>query len=180
VPDDTGRFQIAKGAVYSYYEFWRDAAAGRLTDEEWWELLINNPPDRPEWQQPLFAAGPAYDVGVEAGRECWTLQSEFSYAEIVAYAVAYGLPGRLDEDGNGRPCDEADVEVAVLFYAGLPEESGLFCRDLISRGYDFAQAVAYWLVEGAPDRMDADSDGIPCETVYTAADIEAFFKIGSG
>jgi hypothetical protein len=54
VPTDEGRFQIAEGAVYSYYEFWRAAADGRLTDEEWWQLLDTNPPDRPEWQDPLF------------------------------------------------------------------------------------------------------------------------------
>jgi hypothetical protein len=59
VPADDGRFQIAKGGVYSYYEFWRSADQGRLTDEEWWALLGSNPPERPDWQEPLFpAAGP--------------------------------------------------------------------------------------------------------------------------
>jgi len=28
--------------------------------------------------------------------------------------------------------------------------------------------------------MDADVNGVPCETVYPAAEIEAFFSIGSG
>jgi hypothetical protein len=58
VPADDGRFQIAKGGAYSYYEFWRSAEVGRLTDEEWWALLGNNPPERPDWQEPLFPAGP--------------------------------------------------------------------------------------------------------------------------
>ena len=47
VPNDSGRFQIAIGGVYSYYEFWRDENQGRLTDEEWWDLLDSgNTPDR--------------------------------------------------------------------------------------------------------------------------------------
>ena len=47
VPDDSGRFQIALGGVYSYYEFWRDKDEGRLTDEEWWRLLDQGgAPDR--------------------------------------------------------------------------------------------------------------------------------------
>jgi hypothetical protein len=28
--------------------------------------------------------------------------------------------------------------------------------------------------------MDADGNGIPCETVYPTADIEGFFFIGAG
>jgi hypothetical protein len=46
------------------------------------------------------------------------------------------------------------------------------CRDLKPEGPDFAEAVAYWLTEGAPDR-----NGIPCETVYPAAAVEAFFAM---
>lgn len=47
VPDDAGRFQVAIGGVYSYYEFWRPEEQGRLTDEEWWKLLDDGrAPDR--------------------------------------------------------------------------------------------------------------------------------------
>jgi hypothetical protein len=53
--------------------------------------------------------------------------------------------------------------------------AGLFCRDLVSMGYDYEAAVAYWEHEGRPDRMDADVDGIPCETVYPAGDVTAFW-----
>lgn len=45
-------------------------------------------------------------------------------------------------------------------------ESGLFCRTLVSAGYDYSDAVLYWEREGSPDRMDADLNGIPCQTVY--------------
>jgi hypothetical protein len=53
VPADDGRFQVARGGVYSYYEFWREAEEGRLTDEEWWQIL-ETAPERPPWQAPLF------------------------------------------------------------------------------------------------------------------------------
>ncbi|MGA9596599.1 MAG: DUF3160 domain-containing protein [Acidimicrobiia bacterium] len=58
-------------------------------------------------------------------------------------------------------------------------ESGLFCRDLAAMGYGFTEAVAYWLAEGAPDRMDADRNGIPCETVYPD-DYESFLNVAGG
>ena len=42
-----GKLRIAKGGVFSYYEFpW--PAEDRLTDEKWWEMLDNQQvPDRP-------------------------------------------------------------------------------------------------------------------------------------
>ncbi len=54
VPDDAGRFQVARGAVFSYYEF--PVPAGlRLTDETWRaQLNSGNAPPRPEWQDLLF------------------------------------------------------------------------------------------------------------------------------
>jgi hypothetical protein len=54
-------------------------------------------------------------------------------------------------------------------------ESGLLCRDLNGLGYGYVDAVAYWVREGQPDRMDADRNGIPCETVYLHADVVAFW-----
>ncbi len=56
--------------------------------------------------------------------------------------------------------------------------AGMFCRDLIASESTFAgypHAVAYWFMEGQPDRMDADRDGIPCETVFTLWDIAGFW-----
>jgi len=177
VPDDTGRFQIAKGAVYSYYEFWRDAGEGRLTDEEWRQLLDSDPPERPSWQAPLFAA-PSFDVGIGPGESCWTLDdADLPYASIVAYWLAYGRPLQMDWNENGIPCDESPDTYQPTFFSGLPEDDDLFCRDLEPMGYSFAEAIAYWLREGAPDRMDADRNGIPCETIYPAVEIETFFGV---
>lgn len=44
-----GKLRIAKGGVYSYYEFpW--PAEDRLTDEKWWKMLDNRQvPDLPAW-----------------------------------------------------------------------------------------------------------------------------------
>lgn len=65
--------------------------------------------------------------------------------------------------GGGDPADPTQ----------LP--SGLLCRDLRSRGYNYAEAVAYWAGEGRPDRMDEDRNGYPCETVYDTADVVAYW-----
>jgi hypothetical protein len=58
VPNDQGVFQVARGGVYSYYEFWvpRDQ---RLTDEEWRQMLVaGTQPDRPEWMTPYLVTEP--------------------------------------------------------------------------------------------------------------------------
>jgi len=54
-------------------------------------------------------------------------------------------------------------------------ESGLFCRDLYGLGYGFRDAVGYWMSEGRTARMDADRNGVPCETVYKAGAVEAVY-----
>ncbi len=43
-----GRIVLGAGPVMSYYEFWQPSGE-RLTDEEWREMLNDNPPERPEW-----------------------------------------------------------------------------------------------------------------------------------
>jgi len=54
VPNDAGRFQVAVGAVYAFYEFWVPRGE-RLTDEEWRDMLSNGEtPDRPEWLAALY------------------------------------------------------------------------------------------------------------------------------
>lgn len=63
--------------------------------------------------------------------------------------------------------------------SGLPSvselESGLFCRDLRDLGYDYPDAIAYWVRERYTDRMDADRNGIPCETIWSEAEVDAFW-----
>jgi hypothetical protein len=69
VPNDGGVFQLARGGVYSYYEF-TVPRGERMTDEEWRKLFVDEwggrqdagdgPPDRPEWIQP-YVVEPAWE-----------------------------------------------------------------------------------------------------------------------
>lgn len=54
VPNDDGVFQVARGAVYSFYEFWVPREE-RLTDEEWRAMLAaGEAPARPDWVTEAF------------------------------------------------------------------------------------------------------------------------------
>ena len=169
VPNDQGEFQVASGGVYSYYEFWQSADEGRLTDEEWRQMLADGEaPARPAWQSVLFA-GPAL-----SSEACVGLAA--TYREVVAEYINSGLPAELDIDENGIPCEAEFPTSSKTFFDSVRwDNPGLFCRDLNERGYSYEQAIAYWLLELAPDRMDADRNGIPCETVYPEGDIKGFF-----
>ncbi len=96
----------------------------------------------------------------------------------------------MDGDGNGIPCEEAytaaQIAAVLQFDAARPTDdpdvgsgdggplgSGLLCADLADLGYGFAPTLVYWVREGAPARMDADGNGLPCETVYTWGEIES-------
>jgi hypothetical protein len=93
----------------------------------------------------------------------------------------------LDLSGRAAWTAGTDVpnstEVLMADYQSSPR--GLFCRDLLSgdaRAYPFSAtggpasgffwSLVYWSLEGEPDRMDADLNGIPCETLY-APDVVA-------
>jgi hypothetical protein len=62
--------------------------------------------------------------------------------------------------------------VLSVFGAANP---GLFCRDLANLGYTFAESYEYWVLDGRPERMDADRNGIPCETVYPRSEVLSVF-----
>lgn len=50
VPDGNGGYQLAVGATYSYWEFWRPVSGQRLTDEEWRQSVNEGTtPARPMW-----------------------------------------------------------------------------------------------------------------------------------
>jgi hypothetical protein len=54
VPDDKGRFHVALGGVYSYYEF-HQPVSDRLTDEAWRSMLASGEvPARPDWIGPTM------------------------------------------------------------------------------------------------------------------------------
>ena len=106
----------------------------------------------------------------------------FSYSAAVDYWRQHGQPDRLDADRDGIPCETVYPTTDVLAYWGtqgvtptldtsnvydLPP--GLLCRDLADRGFDVYEAIAYYLNWGGPSNMDADGNGVPCETVYPNA-----------
>jgi hypothetical protein len=121
-------------------------ASGELAD--WQPVLCSFLPDQP------VEFGGVYVSMLDDGRYAWDL---------------------------GRCCDAGpNVE---------EYPTGLFCRDLVEPPpgvgpdrwppeYDhlsYGLAMYYWLTEGRPDRMDADLNGRPCETVYPAGEINDFW-----
>jgi hypothetical protein len=49
------------------------------------------------------------------------------------------------------------------------------CDELAALGYSYVDAIRYWEREGVPDRLDADWDGIPCETAWPHDDVATFW-----
>jgi hypothetical protein len=60
------------------------------------------------------------------------------------------------------------IDSAVLALGPLvAQPAGLRCADLRSLGYGAKDSVDYWFFWNSPPLMDADLDGIPCETVFS-------------
>ncbi len=108
----------------------------------------------------------------------------FWYGDAAAYWVREGRPARMDADGNGIPCETVydGDQIDAYFNVWFNEPTGLLCADLADAGYSYGDALAYWIAEGAPNRMDIDTNGIPCETVYSAeeADPWLYFEFFAG
>jgi hypothetical protein len=57
VPNDEGRFELAVGGVYSFFEFLQPMAE-RLDDEAWRQMLAaGEQPERPGWESPILVTG---------------------------------------------------------------------------------------------------------------------------
>jgi hypothetical protein len=186
VPNDNGHFQVAEGAVYSYYEFAWPRTEQRLTDDEWRAMLAaGEQPDRPGWQLSFLppATGGEGSLDLPSGLMCVDLSAAgFPYPSAVGYWLREDRPQRMDADGNGIPCETVyeSWEIDGLIPAPDQFASGLMCRDLADQGAAFSAAVGYWLAEGMPDRMDSDRNGIPCETVYDPAEVGGFLWFERG
>lgn len=118
-----------------------------------------------------------------AGLFCRDLRAKgFSYSAAVDYWRQQGQPDQMDADKNGIPCETVYPTGDIVAYWGslgitptlrattvydLP--GGLLCKDLQARGYDVYDAIAYYLYWNNPPNMDADGNGVPCETVYPDA-----------
>lgn len=126
------------------------------------------------------SAPPLGDVRtLPAGLLCRDLKAKgYSYSAAVDYWRVHGQPNQMDADKNGIPCETVYPRSDIVSYwpsanyqsipsYGLP--SGLLCRDLAARGIDVYGALLYYIWEGYPSRMDADGNGIPCESVYPDA-----------
>jgi hypothetical protein len=143
-------------------------------------------PARPEKRQRSGAdTGPGDVRHLPAGLFCRDLDARgYSYSAAVDYWSAHGQPDQMDEDLNGIPCETVYPASSVVAYWGneLPDPQGieslpggLFCRDLNAQGFSYSEATDYWFLHGAPDRMDEDLNGIPCETVYPPSDVNAYW-----
>jgi hypothetical protein len=135
-------------------------------------------PDQPLTQAATyFAAVP--ERALPSGATCADVSNGYSLYEFgVMYWLREGRPAALDIDNDGRPCEDDFAPHLVDMYwepMRFPLGSGLLCRDLNAMGLSLGDAVAYWLREQRPDRMDADRNGIPCETVYTQQDFDEFY-----
>ncbi len=135
---------------------------------------------------PPATSAPVGDVLAQpAGLLCRDLEGRgFSYSAAVDYWRHHGQPNRMDADRNGIPCETVYPRGDVIAYWGATPETeynsvpaGLKCADLAARGFSYPEAVAYWFATGAPDLMDADLNGIPCETVYSQAEVDAYWYV---
>ncbi len=106
------------------------------------------------------------------------------YGDAAAYWVREGRPARMDADGNGIPCETVydGDQIDAFFNVWFNEPAGLLCADLQAAGYSYGDALAYWIAEGAPARMDVDTNGIPCESVYNFEELDPFlfFEFAAG
>jgi hypothetical protein len=111
-----------------------------------------------------------------AGLLCRHLQKiGYGFGEALAYWVREGAPQRMDADNDGIPCETVypahEVEATLEFETGEALGAGRLCRDVKAGGHGFDAALAYWIREGRPTRMDADDNGLPCESVYSWQEI---------
>lgn len=140
-------------------------------------------------------AGPGDVRNLRTNLFCRDLLAQgYSYTASVDYWRMHGQPDQMDADRNGIPCEtvypadrvqaywgsrmpapDAPVYVPPTTQTYLDLPSGLFCRDLYSRGFSYGDALSYWYSSGMPAQMDADKNGIPCETVYPASTVNLYW-----
>ena len=101
--DGTAYLQVAKGAVFSYYEFpW--PAADRLTDEKWRQMLDEGQaPARPTWIDTFFTA---------EGESSDLTAAVFSFQESLVNAVWNLEPGYLA--AGGPALEQLTAEIDAL------------------------------------------------------------------
>lgn len=141
------------------------------------------------------AKGPGDIRDLPAGLFCRDLKSDgYSYSAAVDYWRTHGQPDQMDANRDGIPCETVYPADRVSDYWGdrmpkpdaptyvppvddsyLDLPAGLLCRDLLASGHSYGDALSYWYYWGMPDRMDADQNGIPCETVYPRSTVDLYW-----
>lgn len=100
----------------------------------------------------------------------------------------------LGDDGKAAWTEGTDLcdTTECLHEAYGQAAKGLFCRDLLSpegtgglfngSGLTpegaFFWSLVYWSLEGEPNRMDEDGNGIPCETLYESDIVDSVLHGG--
>jgi hypothetical protein len=135
-------------------------------------------PARPTWQNAFLAGVPQTLTALEPGLFCRDIAARGgSFTTAALYWISEGAPERMDADRNGIPCETVypSDEIEALLEEGKVFDGGLRCSalNLPDDPTGYRRAVAYWMLEGLPDRMDADGNGIPCETLFSADTIGA-------
>lgn len=102
-------------------------------------------------------------------------QKDSDYVPPAATAVPIGkvaIPGMTvpEPKETKRPPGVTDPPASPEKRASVelppPVPPGSWCGYLALRGVSFDEVVAIWNELGRPDHMDADANGIPCETRY--------------
>jgi hypothetical protein len=108
------------------------------------------------------------------------VEMDLGYESALGYWFVNGRPDRMDVDGNNIPCDEEAYSVWLPVVGdgeGAWFAPGLYCRDIVIDPWTGPDVpFLYWLLEGSPDRMDADRDGIPCETLFPEIVLSQFLE----
>lgn len=115
-------------------------------------------------------AAPSPPATTAATRPTTTTSPSTENSTVVTTSITTSTTATTVATTTTVPLPELPDDVPVEALAW-----GLFCRDLADAGFDYPQAVAYWQAEGRPARMDADEDGIPCETVYPTGAVTAYW-----
>ncbi|MPQ98910.1 hypothetical protein GB931_13460 [Modestobacter sp. I12A-02628] len=85
--------------------------------------------------------------------------------ERCGYQVMVDIAGEYPEEVS--PVLLNSAVVALDEVSDLPPD--LLCQDVEARGMGAKDAVDYWFLWQLPAAMDADADGVPCETVWPDA-----------